>query len=93
MNISSFSLSHGIWRGGRVVECTGLENQQGFTPFGGSNPPLSAMRLTNFTDQKTNQQYVKTYVYQGVIMFYLVLKTSKGSRPSGVRIPPSPPTC
>ena len=29
-------------RGGRVVECTGLENQQGFTPFGGSNPPLSA---------------------------------------------------
>ena len=39
MNISSFRMSHGIWRGGRVVECTGLENQQGFTPFGGSNPP------------------------------------------------------
>ena len=25
-----------------LVECTGLENQQGFTPFGGSNPSLSA---------------------------------------------------
>ncbi len=24
-----------------LVECTGLENQQGFTPFGGSNPSLS----------------------------------------------------
>ena len=45
MNLGSFSLSHGIWRGGRVVECTGLENQQGFTPFGGSNPPLSARFL------------------------------------------------
>ena len=55
MKLSSFGLSHGIWRGGRVVECTGLENQQGFTPFGGSNPPLSAMRLTNVTDQKNYQ--------------------------------------
>src|SRR6056297_124027 len=31
-----------IRRGGRVVECTGLENRQGFTPFVGSNPTLSA---------------------------------------------------
>ena len=29
-------------RGGRAVECTGLENRQGVKPFGGSNPPLSA---------------------------------------------------
>ena len=29
-------------RGGRAVECTGLENQQGLTPFVGSNPTLSA---------------------------------------------------
>jgi hypothetical protein len=32
-------------RGGRAVECTGLENRQGFAPLGGSNPPLSAIRL------------------------------------------------
>ena len=25
-----------------LAECTGLENQQGFTPFGGSNPSPSA---------------------------------------------------
>ena len=30
------------WRGGRVVECTGLENQHTFTGIGGSNPPPSA---------------------------------------------------
>src|SRR5690625_3575862 len=29
-------------RGGRAVECTGLENRQGLTPFEGSNPSLSA---------------------------------------------------
>ena len=29
-------------RGGRVAECTGLENQRTFTRTGGSNPPLSA---------------------------------------------------
>ncbi len=28
--------------GGRAVECTGLENQQGCKPFVGSNPTLSA---------------------------------------------------
>jgi hypothetical protein len=27
-----------FWRDGRVVECTGLENQQGLIPFQGSNP-------------------------------------------------------
>ncbi len=32
-----------IRRGGRAVECTGLENQQGLTPFEGSNPSLSAI--------------------------------------------------
>ena len=26
-----------------LAECTGLENQQGFTPFGGSNPSPSAL--------------------------------------------------
>ena len=33
------------WRGGRVVECTGLENQHTFTGIGGSNPPPSANQL------------------------------------------------
>ena len=32
-------------RGGRAVECTGLENRQGFAPFVGSNPTLSASNL------------------------------------------------
>ena len=31
-----------IRRGGRAVECTGLENQQGLAPFVGSNPTPSA---------------------------------------------------
>jgi hypothetical protein len=30
------------WRGGRVVECTGFENQQGRKLLVGSNPTLSA---------------------------------------------------
>ena len=29
------------WRGGRVVECGGLEIRYGVKPIGGSNPPLS----------------------------------------------------
>jgi hypothetical protein len=31
------------WRGGRAVECTGLENQRGVKPSQGSNPCLSAI--------------------------------------------------
>ena len=31
--------------GGRVVDCTGLENRRGFTPSVGSNPTPSATRL------------------------------------------------
>ncbi len=30
--------SHPSRRVGRAVECTGLENRQGFIPFQGSNP-------------------------------------------------------
>ena len=33
------------WMGGRVVEGTGLENRQGFTPLVGSNPTPSATIL------------------------------------------------
>ncbi len=31
------------WRGGRVVECTGLENRKAGNGLGSSNLPLSAM--------------------------------------------------
>tara|TARA_B110000503_G_scaffold96050_1_gene144513 strand:- start:124 stop:291 length:168 start_codon:yes stop_codon:yes gene_type:complete len=31
------------WKIGRVVECTGLENQQRVKPFEGSNPSSSAI--------------------------------------------------
>jgi hypothetical protein len=35
------------WRGGRVVECGGLENRYVGNPgVGGSNPPLSAPRAS-----------------------------------------------
>ena len=37
-----------VRRGGRAVECTGLENRQGFAPFVGSNPTLSAIRFQGF---------------------------------------------
>ena len=33
------------WKIGRVVECTGLENQQGVKPFEGSNPSSSAIYI------------------------------------------------
>ena len=36
-------ISHIRRRGGRAVECTGLENRQGCEPFVGSNPTLSAI--------------------------------------------------
>jgi hypothetical protein len=34
-----------FWRDGRVVECTGLENQQGLIPFQGSNPCPSTIHF------------------------------------------------
>ena len=34
-------------RGGRVVECGGLENRCGGDSTGGSNPPLSAIKKTS----------------------------------------------
>ncbi|KAF0182520.1 MAG: hypothetical protein FD164_1083 [Nitrospirae bacterium] len=38
----------GSWRGGRAVECGGLENRCRGNLTGGSNPPLSAMIFFNF---------------------------------------------
>ena len=35
-------------RDGRAVECTGLENRQGLTPFQGSNPCPSTIYLNIF---------------------------------------------
>jgi hypothetical protein len=49
--MSTFLLKFGIlkkieiWKGGRVVECSGFENQRGFTVTGGSNPSLSGKWL------------------------------------------------
>ena len=39
-----------FWRGGRVVEGTGLENRQACKRFVGSNPTLSATFLLLFND-------------------------------------------
>src|SRR5665213_485379 len=38
------------WRGGRVVECTGFENQQGRKLLVGSNPTLSAKQILSRLD-------------------------------------------
>lgn len=38
----------GFGRGGRVADCSGLENRQGVTTLGGSNPPPSALFLRRF---------------------------------------------
>ena len=44
LEIPSLLLHHSPrWRDGRVVECTGLENQQGVKTFQGSNPCPSAI--------------------------------------------------
>ena len=42
---TGLNMTSALWRGGRAVECTSLENWQTFTGFGGSNPPLSAIIL------------------------------------------------
>ena len=42
-HVSSRTLIARHWRGGRVVECTGLENQRSFIGPVGSNPTLSAI--------------------------------------------------
>jgi hypothetical protein len=39
---NKFSKFLSDWRGGRVVECTGLENQHTCKRIEGSNPSLSA---------------------------------------------------
>ena len=33
------------WRGGRVVECGALEMRYAFVGIGGSNPPLSVVKI------------------------------------------------
>ena len=38
------ALPSGARRGGRAVECAGLENRYGLRVIGGSNPPLSALQ-------------------------------------------------
>ena len=38
-----FKLIFVSWRGGRAVECGGLENRCGGDSTGGSNPPLSVL--------------------------------------------------
>src|SRR5215217_4975108 len=41
------------WRGGRVVECGGLENRYVGNPgVGGSNPPLSAIRAVSISARR-----------------------------------------
>src|ERR1700746_1060213 len=40
------------WRGGRAVDCTGLENRSTCKGIGGSNPPLSA----TFADPKKSAE-------------------------------------
>jgi hypothetical protein len=35
----------GTWKGGRVVDCTGLENRQCRKAFEGSNPSPSAQKI------------------------------------------------
>ncbi len=52
-----------MWRGGRAVEGTGLENQHTLTGIGGSNPPLSA-NCCNF-DYVTGRSEVLNFVSPG----------------------------
>src|SRR5258707_13506518 len=44
-----------MWRGGRAVECTGLENRRWSNPTVGSNPTLSANRSLGST--KSRQRF------------------------------------
>ena len=37
-----------FWRGGRVADCTGLENRSGCKPTASSNLALSAFRFADF---------------------------------------------
>ena len=61
-----------LWRGGRVVEGSGLENRRGFTPSVGSNPTLSA----NDTDKKEGVLRHLLFLYH----IFLVLDWIHGLR-------------
>ena len=54
---ASSQLDPSIWRGGRAVECTGLENRRSFTGTVGSNPTLSA-KLCSVVRRQTRFRYV-----------------------------------
>ena len=54
------------WRGGRAVDCTGLENRQTFTGLGGSNPSLSA----NYLKAVSYKYYLKTGLLIGLELVY-----------------------
>ena len=45
-----------IRKGGRVVECTGLENQQGGDSFEGSNPSSSARKWITIAEHEENNR-------------------------------------
>jgi hypothetical protein len=49
------------WRGGRVVECAGLENRYGLTPIGGSNPPLSATDFSHIQQLHITGFYTRLF--------------------------------
>ena len=40
-----FTTQYLLWKGGRAVECTGLENRSPFTGTVGPNPTLSAIKI------------------------------------------------
>ncbi len=65
----------GQWRGGRAVECTGLENRRTLTGLVSSNLTLSARRYEN---------------YDGVV-FAVHAGSEAEMTPAGAAISPSPP--
>ncbi len=74
------------WRGGRAVECTGLENRRPFTGIVGSNPTLSA--IMSFAG---STKIAERFLDVAVLLQRSGAKRRTSDRPRSRAISPSPP--
>ena len=59
-----------------LAECTGLENQQGFTPFGGSNPSPSAFHFIIFCSTNCSSSH---FWFSFILREYVLFGNIKGA--------------
>ena len=60
------NIDYPVWRGGRAVECTGLENRQGLVALRGFESHPLRHRRSKFTGKIKNG--INSFILQGVIL-------------------------